>query len=666
MDEWEKLTHDQWVINTVSGYKIDFDEQPYQNNVPKEIPFSNELRQLVDIEVQEMLRKGAIVETKSEPNEFISTIFIVPKSNGKFRPVINLKYLNEFVHYDHFKQETFKVVLELIQEGDFLTKIDLQDAYFSIPIHEDFQKYLKFQWNGVLYKFVCLPFGLKSAPYVFTKTLKPVFAWFRQRQIRCSYYIDDSLNLNQDRMICKDNTETIMGTLERLGFVINRKKSSIVPMQRMVFFGFIIDSVEFKIYLTEEKVQKILLKAKLLLEKGIVVVRDLASFIGLIINAFYAVLEAPLYYRELERNKLQGLGADFNFDNEVILSSQSIVELEWWCQNIRAKNGKRIRPEKVHVRCRTDASLDGWGAIDLNSDTYTNGRWTSQEATYYINHLELLAIFYALQSLYKDKQGIHIEFQSDNICAVKYVMDMGGISSTSLDRLARDIWQYSLRRNIFLSASYIPGIQNTADYFSRNFSDSTEWMLKVSIFQRLCKQFFTPDIDLFASRLNKQLDVYMSWFPSPGASGCDAFTVDWGLYQPYIFPPFNLIGRVINKIVEDNVDRVLLICPYWNSQIYWPVLIEHLCDFPVRLPRHRDLLTMPHSGELHPLRKSLRMIGVTISGRCCRVREFRQKLQVLSPTLGAEVLTGSTGTLGGTGLFGIVSDKLIPFGHLKV
>ena len=116
------------------------------------------------------------------------------------------------------------------------------------------------------------------------------------------------LNMNQDKAVCRDNTMSIVDTLDSLGFTINYEKSSLVPVQRIVFFGFVIDSVEFKIFLTEEKVQKILTKARLLLQKGVVVVRELASFIGLIINAFYAVLEAPLHYRGLERNKLVGLG----------------------------------------------------------------------------------------------------------------------------------------------------------------------------------------------------------------------------------------------------------------------------------------------------------------------------------------------------------------------
>ena len=49
--------------------------------------------------------------------EFISTLFIVPKPKWKFRPVLSLRYLYKFVVYNHFKQETFNVVLDLVTKG---------------------------------------------------------------------------------------------------------------------------------------------------------------------------------------------------------------------------------------------------------------------------------------------------------------------------------------------------------------------------------------------------------------------------------------------------------------------------------------------------------------------------------------------------------------------
>ena len=106
-------------INAISGYKIDFVKQPYQYVIPNEIPFTGEEWNIVNNEVDAMVNKGAIVETIHEPGDFISTLFIVPKPNNKVRPVVNLRFLNQFVCYNHFKQETFNVVLDLVQRNYF-------------------------------------------------------------------------------------------------------------------------------------------------------------------------------------------------------------------------------------------------------------------------------------------------------------------------------------------------------------------------------------------------------------------------------------------------------------------------------------------------------------------------------------------------------------------
>ena len=447
--------------------------------MPNEIHFNEEETKIVDFEVEELLKKGAIVPSEWECDQFLSNIFVVKKPNGKFRPIINLKALNKFVHYEHFKQEHFKIVLDLVQENDYFCSIDLQDAYFSVPIHHTCHKYLKFQWRNEIYSFVVLPFGYSAAPRIFTKLLKPIYAWFRSQGIRCSFYIDDSLNMNKEKEICLNNCITIHDTLQSLGYKINEEKSVLIPTQNIVFFGFILDSVAFMVYLTEEKIEKIILKAKILLEKETVTVRELASFIGSIINAFYAVLEAPLHYRQLERCKISGLENEEGFDSEIKLDQASIIELHWWINNIYVKNGKRIRPEKVVFTCQTDASKLGWGCFDVVTGHHANGRWSRQESRNGINFLELLAVWHGIQSLYNNVTNCHIKVFSDNISAVAYINDIGGMLSLDLDNLAIKIWNWCLNKSIFLSACYVKGSENIkADYYSRHFSDNKEWMLK--------------------------------------------------------------------------------------------------------------------------------------------------------------------------------------------
>ena len=108
---------------------------------------------------------------------------------------------------------------------------------------------------------------------------------------------------------------------------------------------------------------------------------------------------------------------------------------------------------------------------------------------------------------------------------------MGGMSSIMLDKLSMEIWKWCESRNIFITAQYFSGVYNfQADHMSSNFRDSTEWLLKKEIFQRICHHFFEPNIDLFASRLNNQIPVFVSWSFDPQAR-----------YSPYF-------GEILNRI----------------------------------------------------------------------------------------------------------------------
>ena len=86
-----------------------------------------------------------------------------------YSPIIHLKALNRFIPHVHFKMEGIQSLRELILPGDFMIKLDLKDAYFSIPIHTTQQRFLSFMWEGQSYQFTCLPFGFSSAPRTFTK-----------------------------------------------------------------------------------------------------------------------------------------------------------------------------------------------------------------------------------------------------------------------------------------------------------------------------------------------------------------------------------------------------------------------------------------------------------------------------------------------------------------
>ena len=197
LSAWKNLTNDPWVLSTIGeGCRIEFHSTPIQSReemVRKCLVTAKGLSpspsQLCSSEVNSLVGKGAI--SIIEDNGFLSSIFTIPKKSGGHRPIINLKPLNKFVHAPHFKMENLDTVKFVIRRGDWCAKLNLKDAYLTVPICHDHQKYLKFLRTGVTYLFTCLAFGLSSAPWLFTKLLRVVAANLRRNGIRFVLYLDD-------------------------------------------------------------------------------------------------------------------------------------------------------------------------------------------------------------------------------------------------------------------------------------------------------------------------------------------------------------------------------------------------------------------------------------------------------------------------------------------
>ena len=161
-----------------------------------------------------------------------------------------------------------------------MIKLDLKDAYLQIPIHQDHQHLLQFQWEEKTYQFMCLPFGLTSAPRVFTKVLRPPLGMLRQVGIRLVVYLDDILILHQSREELECLAPLICSLFKALGLVINTKKSILISQQVVEFLGFLINLLTLQIQMPQEKLRKIQHNARWLLQHQSITVQDLACFMG--------------------------------------------------------------------------------------------------------------------------------------------------------------------------------------------------------------------------------------------------------------------------------------------------------------------------------------------------------------------------------------------------
>ena len=141
-------------------------------------------------------------------------------------------------------------------------------------------------------------------------------------------------------------------------------------------------------------------------------------------------------------------------------------------------------------------------------------------------------------------------------------------SAQVCNEMCKEILEWCINRKIWLTLTYIPGKDNTeADIASRKQGNSSsEWQLWPTFLKGCIDQLqFYPNIDLFATRINKQFPCCVSFKPDPKAFVIDAFTIDWSPYTFYAFPPFNIISRVLRQIQDDNAMEICIF-PTWPTQ----------------------------------------------------------------------------------------------------
>ena len=628
MARWRSITSDPWILKNLYGYKLEFLETPFQDRPIPEIRFNTKERAIMSNEIDKFLTKGILVPSVTEPGEFVSNVFLRPKKDPHtFRMIFNLTKLNDFVEYHHFKMETLDTALKLITPGAWMGSLDFTDAYYTLPVHPDHQKFLKFRFDGQLYQFVAVPMGLSSACRYFTKIMKVPLSVLRERsEITITGYIDDTLLTATSSRECARALEVAAELFQDLGFMISMSKSVFVPTTKIEYLGFVIDSVAMTVVPTTEKVNKLRKAVRKLMGKQATTIRHMAQVEGGLLATHPGNPWAPLFTKQMEIDKLQALGCNrFDFDKFMTVSEIVRSDLQWWLTHLGHTSGL-IQEQYPDFLIYTDASLQGYGFFVPETGIQAGSRWSPEEALYHINILEMLAIEHALKATITNRHDIHVRIMCDNTTAIAGIRKQGSTRTPEINGMARSLWLWALERNIWLSAVHIPGVENVeADEASRVFKDELEWTLQDSWFRKICDQFGEPMMDLFASRLNFKVKMFCSFKPDPLASIVDAFTFPWnrGLY--YGFPPFCLLGRTLQKIVQDGTS-IILIVPNWPTKAWYPIFRRLLIRKPIHIRVTRDVLFLPHRVQEsththrrrlkeHPMSGNLELLAGMLLGR---------------------------------------------------
>ena len=397
---WMPWCQDQWVIDILQrGYRIEFREIPrFQGIRITPIPRNSEKRRSLLGEVEDLLAKSAVREVTEKFQEgFYSTIFLAPKKNGKWRPVINLRPLNYYIMKSKFKMTTLRQIIQEVRPGDWMLSVDLKDAYFHVPVCREHWKFLRFRVGSRTFEFTVLPFGITSAPRVFTKVMAPLTEQIRRTMglFNCAF-LDDFLGKDQDKsfLVCK--SRTMVQFMVEMGLVINLEKSELEPSQDLTYIGARFLTRIGIVTIPEDRIVAIKQIAAAIRRAERIVVRQFLRLLGLLNSCIFQVKWGRLYTRPLQLY-LQAWWRPSTGDiNDKIPILQSVKEhIRWWEEEENLRNGISLSPQIPQQVLVTDASKMGWGAY-LESGGETNGVWLETEKSRHINWLEMRAVFNAL------------------------------------------------------------------------------------------------------------------------------------------------------------------------------------------------------------------------------------------------------------------------------
>ena len=647
--EWQEITSDPWVLEVISqGLALTFKGKlPCLSVDPKPVrlPGNLQKRQALLNAVQELQEKQAVERCQVVEPAFFAHLFVVPKKSGGWRPVIDLSLLNKFLAVPHFKMETVQSIRAQLQQGEYVVLLDLQDAYFHIPIRQKFQKFLKFCLMGIVYKFLALCFGLATAPRVFTMVMRSVVKFVRKLGMMLHAYLDDWLLRNRSPEVLRAQLKKLLDLLDRLGILVNFSKSHLTPRQIFVFLGVKFDLVRALVFPTVEALSKVKVWIEYFHTVTDVPARALLSFLGLLNHLGDLVPLGRLNVRPLQwyLKCFYRPHVDHLY-KKIPLRVAFFKCLQFWKNQESLLVGSPLHPPQVEASVYTDASQTGWGA-QLNNQSAA-GVWNQQDSERHSNIREMMAMIKGLQNFQKAVNHKVVMLVSDNLTAVSHVQKQGGTHSWILYTKTLQLFQLAEKLGVTLRARWMPGKDLIeADSLSRLHQVmEAEWSLQDVVFRRLQSLFPEMRIDLFATYANRKLPVFVSPSPEPRAMAVDAFSICWDGLIAYAYPPIKLLPPVLRKIQLDR-GYILLIAPAWPGQAWFPTILSLLIDFPRKLPCHRKLLSQKSGRMFHSNPQMLHLHAWPLSSDPCKRKAFLRRCQRERPWL-IESLPGRSMTLG--------------------
>ena len=258
---WRSIGTSQFILDVIDkGYRIPFHSTPppsFSRNNKSALAHPS----FVEEAISELLLTNQVFEMDVIPRN-VNPLSVSVQSSGKKRLILDLRFINKHLWKQSIKFEDLKVALNYLEKGHFMFSFDIKSGYHHELIFPSHQFFLGFSWfykgKTRYFCFRVLPFGLSSAPYIFTKLFRPLVAYWRQQGIHIVVYLDGGLGEAPSYQVALDHSTKVKSDLVHSGFVPNSEKSIWVPTLVIDWLGFTIDLFQGLLFILGKKIKSVL------------------------------------------------------------------------------------------------------------------------------------------------------------------------------------------------------------------------------------------------------------------------------------------------------------------------------------------------------------------------------------------------------------------------
>lgn len=529
-------------------------------------------RRILEEECERLLNLKVIEEIPSKSIFYANHIFFKLKPDGTIRLIFDMKCLNTVIKKPSFSMLKSKTLFPFLHINNWAGKLDLKDAYWHIPLHPSAQNFLTFKLGKRKFKWKVVPFGLKTAPYIFSKIMYTVIKYIRNEfNILVFNYLDDILILADTFQECKSHIQTVIKTLQSLGWQISLKKSIIKPAQNIEFLGIHYDLGRKTMRPMNKNIDKCIKMANFVSNSVKCDLKLYQRLIGSLNFSSFFTFSGKLHLKFLHRYH-----GYFSKGFKVIPPSFKRYLKVW--EHASMYEEINIPNNETDSELFTDASNLGWGGalMEQGEILYTNNTWLNKESALHINVKELLACVFSIKHFSNKLKNKSVLIHIDSKVTYYWIKKQGSIKNKLAQEIIKDFLDILYQNNISIHTKWIKGKDNTlADTLSRNFNDfHPETSLSDELFHLICSDMsFSPEIDLFSNGFNSKCKRFCSSSPNENAISNNALNISWSCPSLlYAFPPGFLLNKVAFKIYKECNNNMLFCTISQDSEPWIPLV----------------------------------------------------------------------------------------------